>query len=154
MEKNTTNDDVDDAAFMSQDLIRNDSVTNVQVKYLDWLNCSDSQIEALDFNLILGSDLTYVRQMLGPLALLFKRLIISQNKKKNCDAFIACTKRQFDTIGIFIQHLSDVGLEAKQVFAVTLGPGDNIINTHESLHKVFIYRLFCSSLSSPPSSSS
>ena len=77
-----------------------------------------------------------------------KRLI---TQKKNCDAFIACTKRQFDTIGIFIQHLSDVGLEAKQVFAVTLGPGDNIINTHESLHKVFIYRLYCSSLSSPPS---
>lgn len=138
------NDDDDAATFMSQDLIRNDSVTNVQVKYLDWLNCSESQIKALDFNLILGSDLTYDRQMLGPLALLFKRLI----SEKNCDAFIACTKRQFDTISIFLQHLSDVGLEAQQVFAVTLGPGDNIINTHESLHKVFIYRLYSSSPSS------
>ena len=149
MEKNTScnvNDDDDAAEFLSQDLIRNDSVTNVQVKYLDWLNCSDSQIQALDFNLILGSDLTYVRQMLGPLALLFKRLI---SLKNNCDAFIACTKRQFDTIGIFIQHLSDVGLEAQQVFAVTLGPGDNLINTHESLHKVFIYRICCSCSSSP-----
>ena len=33
----------------------------VEVKYLDWLNCDDEIIDSLDYNVILGSDLTYAK---------------------------------------------------------------------------------------------
>ena len=40
----------------------------IAVKYLDWLDYSDEYLDSFDFNIILGSDLTYAVEMLGPLA--------------------------------------------------------------------------------------
>ena len=40
----------------------------VAVKYLDWLDYSDESLDSFDFDIILGSDLTYAVEMLGPLA--------------------------------------------------------------------------------------
>ena len=111
----------------------------VNVRFLDWLNASDELLKSIDYDVIIGSDLTYTISMLLPLAELLKRLL--KLKEKHVEAWIACTQRGSDSIAIFLTHLKEVGLEYSLASQFTLSL-NNVIS-HEPLHKVFIYKIQC-----------
>lgn len=112
------------------------------VRYLDWLQCTDEFIDALDYNVIVGSDLTYTLSMLLPLAQLIRRLL---SKKKaafgnEIAAYIACTHRDADTVNAFLRHSAEVGLSCTAVIKSSFGPNDGLTITHEPLRPVTIYK--------------
>ena len=111
----------------------------VNIRFLDWLNASDELLQSIDFDVIIGSDLTYTISMLLPLAELLKRLL--KLKTKHVQAWIACTQRGSDSIAIFLTHLKEVGLEYSLASQFTLNL-NNVIS-HEPMHKVFIYKIQC-----------
>ena len=61
--------------ILSDSLNQKQLDAKVRVLKLDWLDCNDESISSLDYDVIYGSDLTYVRDMLHPLACLLKRLL-------------------------------------------------------------------------------
>lgn len=113
---------------------------NITVTKLDWLDCTDQQINNLDFNLIFGSDLTYVLSMLHPLAILLRRLLCKAPK-----AYIACTHRSVNSIEAFLGHLKDENLKVRLALKSTFSPQDNCVLSHEPLHKISIFEITDSS---------
>ena len=134
--------------FNSKDVALSDQITiqrkdpqqDIYIRHLDWLNTSDEVLQSLEFDVIVGSDLTYTPSMLLPLAQLIKRLL--NLKEKSCQAYIACTQRGVrESIAAFLQHVLDVGL--RYSLASQLIDASSCISvSHEPLHKVFIYKIY------------
>ena len=117
-------------------LQRNDPQQDIFIKHLDWSSVPDEVLHSLDYEVIIGSDLTYTLSMLLPLAQLLKRLL----DLKNVEAYVACTQRGTESISAFLQRLSQVGLK----YCLAHQSIDTLCissSSHEPMHKVFIYKI-------------
>eukprot|EP00093_Oithona_nana_P010856 10856.XXX_32747_33919_1 [CDS] Oithona nana genome sequencing. len=126
---------------INQSIQRNDPRQDIFIKHLDWSSVSDEVLRSLDYDVIIGSDLTYTLSMLLPLAQLLKRLLDLKNDA-SVEAYIACTQRGIsESISAFLQCLSQVGL--KYCVAHQSIDTASCISTssHEPMHKVFIYKI-------------
>lgn len=116
--------------------------TNVRVQYLDWLDYSQEDIERLDYQVVFGSDLTYSTDLLPPLAKLLHKLLSKKSggsKKK--EAYISCTHRNGDSIRLFLDKLTETGLQYEVAFKATFGPSDGLVINHEPLRTVSVFHI-------------
>lgn len=122
----------------TKDYTMDESATPVSIQSLDWTNFKSEDLPSAD--VIVASDVVYSPELVSPLVRVIQALLDS-NAGRGCEAFIACTHRNGQSIELFKQSLQFSGLHYQVFLRRTFSPDDGLVVNHEPLKTITLLRI-------------
>ncbi len=107
-----------------------------RIQRLDWTDFNEEDLPS-DIDVVVASDVVYAVALVPGLCAVIAALL----GKGATAAFVACTKRNGDTIDTFLAKLKSIGLNVNVEYRRKFSVEETIMTNHEPLRPITLYKI-------------